>query len=248
MSTIFNRKPIIGVTTWRRDLPTFLGEATDLYTLGPEYIDWVEKAGGVPVLFPHGISHVSQYLELIDALLVTGGGDVDPDSYGQKNEGLSYDVNPGADLFEIRLVQEAAKRKLPTFGVCRGFQIMQVAFGGDMLQDLHAEYPEHPESSGAAEYILSLRHKVHFSPNSFLFHAYNGSEIVVNTIHHQCVRSLGKGFKAAGWSEDGLIEAAESGTDWLAVGVQWHPEKINDTLLFRRFIEEMKNYSRKVIP
>jgi len=244
MSTISDRKPVVGVTTWRRDVPTFLGEKTDLYTLGTEYVEWVEQAGGIAVLFPHSHSHVDKYLDMIDILLMTGGGDVDPASYGQQNEGLSYDVNADADRFEISLVRKACERKLPTFGICRGFQIMQVAFGGDMLQDLHAQYPEHPKIAGSPEHILSLRHKVRFLPDSFMARVYGSPELEVNTIHHQCVRTLGRGFKATAWSEDGIIEAAESETDWLAIGVQWHPEKIADLKLFQWFVKEATVSSR----
>lgn len=243
MCTTSDWKPVVGVTTWRRDLPTFLGEATDLYTLGTEYVEWVEQAGGIAVLFPHSPSHVDKYLDRIDILLLTGGGDIDPANYGQQNDGLSYDVNADADRFEISLIREAAGRKLPTFGICRGFQIMQVAFGGDMLQDLHARYPDHPKCAGTPEHILGLRHKVRFLPDSFMARAYNSSELEVNTIHHQCVRTLGRGFKATAWSEDGIIEAAESETDWLAMGVQWHPEKIADVQLFRSFLKAAKDLS-----
>jgi putative glutamine amidotransferase len=245
MCTTSDWKPVVGITTWRRDFPTFLGEKTDLYTLGSEYIEWVEQAGGIPVMFPHSLSHVDKYLDMIDVLLMSGGGDIDPVHYGQQNEGLSYEINPDADRFEISLLREAARRKKPTFGICRGFQIMQVAFGGDMLQDLHAQYPDHPRITGSPEHILSLRHKVRFLPDSFIARAYGGPELEVNTIHHQCVRTLGRGFKASAWSEDGIIEAAESESDWLAMGVQWHPEKIADMELFRCFIQAVKDLRHK---
>jgi len=240
MFTTSDWKPVVGITTWRRDFPTFLGEKTDLYTLGTEYVEWVEQAGGVAVMFPHSHAHVDKYLDIIDVLVLSGGGDIDPANYGQQNDGLSYEINPDADRFEISLIRKAADRKLPTFGICRGFQIMQVAFGGDMLQDLQAQYPEHPSIAGSPEQILGQRHKVRFLPDSFMARAYGSLELEVNTIHHQCVRTLGKGFKATAWSEDGIIEAAESETDWLAMGVQWHPEKIADLELFREFLNEVK--------
>ncbi|MFE4199603.1 gamma-glutamyl-gamma-aminobutyrate hydrolase family protein [Aneurinibacillus aneurinilyticus] len=245
-------KPLIGITTWRRDLPTFLGERTDLYTLGPEYVESIEKAGGIAILLPHTQPKIAlAYLDLIDGLLVSGGGDVDPESYGDKNSGQSYEVNAGADAFEIALVQEARKRKIPTLGICRGFQILQVAFEGTMLQDLHEAFPLHPKNEGAPEYILSQNHKVLLEKDSILAQVYNCSIRTVNTIHHQCIQTIGKGFIPVGWSEDGIIEAVQSSTDWLALGMQWHPEKLEDEkeyALFSYFIKEVEKRIKKEEP
>lgn len=246
MSTTYKSlgKPLIGITTWRRDLPTFLGERTDLYTVGLEYVERIEKAGGVAILLPHTQPEiVSVYLDLVDGLLVSGGGDVNPESYGEKNSGQSYEVSASADAFEITLVQEAKKRRMPTLGICRGFQILQVAFGGTMLQDLHEVFPFHPKNEGTPEYILSQNHKVRLEADSILAHVYNSSTRTVNTIHHQCVQTVGKGFIPVGWSEDGIIEAVQSNNDWLALGMQWHPEKLEDEkeyALFSYFIKEVE--------
>jgi len=243
MSTISKqRKPIIGITPWRRDLPTFLGEQTDLYTLDPEYSNCVELSGGLPVILSHNVANINAYLEIIDGLIVSGGGDVDPRSYGQENHGQSYDVNADADLFEITLIKEAAKKGIPTLGICRGFQMLQVAFGGNLLQDLHGEYPQHPKNQGKPEYILSQRHSINLTEDSWLANVYGTTHRVVNTIHHQCIHRLGKGFKPVGWSEDGIVEAVESESDWLAIGVQWHPEKLKDAFeqeLFQHFIKHV---------
>jgi putative glutamine amidotransferase len=240
MCTI-SKKPMIGITTWRRDLPTFLGEKTDLYTLDPAYIKVIEQAGGVPVLFSHSTENVSDLLDIVDGLLITGGGDVDPVSYGELNKGKSYDVNAEADIFEIALIREAAKRQIPTIGICRGFQILQVAFGGSLYQDLHHDYPEHPKNTGGPDYILGQRHGVVFEEQSTVARVYKSRQRVVNTIHHQCIKMMGSGFKPVGWSEDGIVEAAESTDSWFALGVQWHPEKLNDETeqeLFRYFVQQ----------
>lgn len=243
MSTTYKhaKKPLIGITTWRRDLPTFLGEKTDLYTIGPEYVEAIEEAGGMPILLPHAKPEAAPlYLDLLDGLLVSGGGDVDPASYGQTNEGKSYDVKPGADAFEIALLHEAYKRRLPTLGICRGFQIMQVAFGGTMLQDLHEVFPLHPKNEGKPEYILSQNHIVSFAEDSILANVYGSVTRTVNTIHHQCVQTIGDGWTPIGWSEDGIIEAVQASGDWLALGVQWHPEKLKNEAehkLFAYFVQ-----------
>ncbi len=237
------KKPIIGITTWRRDLPTSLGEKTDLYTLDPAYARCVQQAGGIPLLLPHGLEDVEVYLDMMDGLVVSGGGDVAPDSYGEEDLGVSYDVNAEADAFEIALLRSAAKRGMPALGICRGAQIMQVAFGGKLIQELHHLYPEHPRSSGTPEKILNQRHEVVLAEDAQLCKIYGSTNRQVNTIHHQCIHIMGEGFRPVGWSSDGIIEAVESTTSWYALGVQWHPEKMKDAgehALFRVFIAKVQ--------
>lgn len=238
------QKPIIGITTWRRNLPTFLGEETDLYTLDPEYASCVEHAGGLPILLGQHIPNIDAYIEILDGLIISGGDDVDPSMYGEENLGESHVVNKQIDQFEVALIQQAQAKGIPTLGICKGFQLLNVAFGGKLLQDLHKAYPDHPRTEGSPEYILSQRHPVRFTEDSLLSHIYGRQERMVNTIHHQCVHVLGKGFKAVGFSHDGLIEAIESTTEWFALGVQWHPEKMADleeAKLFHYFIRYIQN-------
>jgi putative glutamine amidotransferase len=250
MCTTFNgNRPKIGITVWRRDLPTFLGEKTDLHTLDPDYSKCVWLAGGTPILIPPTANDlVHDYVDFLDGLIVSGGGDISPISYREVDTGQSYDVNVETDGFELELIHEAAKQKLPTFGICRGFQLLQVAFGGKMLQDLHETFPNHPVTKGSADEILNQRHSLDFSKDSIFSQIYGGIRYSVNTIHHQCVQSVGKGFKAVGWSEDGIIEAVESETSWFALGVQWHPEKMKSSQeqeLFRYFIQYINNQKIK---
>lgn len=252
MSIIFSgNRPKIGISTWRRDLPTFLGEKTDLYTLDPDYAKSVWLAGGIPILIPQtSIDLVQDYVDLLDGLIVSGGGDISPLSYEEVDSGQSYDVNVETDRFEIALIHEAAKRNLPTLGICRGFQMMQVAFGGKMLQDLHEKFPNHPKTKGSAEEILNQRHIVDFTEDCMFAQIYRSTQYDVNTIHHQCVQSVGKGFRAVGWSEDGILEAVESETSWFALGVQWHPEKMKspqEQELFRYFIQSIDQLTKKKV-
>lgn len=219
-----------------------------MYTLDPEYSNCIELAGGVPVILTQNRANVATYVNMLDGLVMSGGGDVDPGSYGEENGGLSYDVNERSDAFEIALLKEAAARGIPTLGICRGFQLMQVAFDGTMYQDLHSEYPRHPKNQGGAEAILAQRHPVKLAENSWLAKAYGTTDHIVNTIHHQCVRTLGAGFRAVGWSEDGIVEAVESDTAWQAIGVQWHPEKLKTEAelgLFRSFITAVVESKQK---
>lgn len=248
-TTSNENRPKIGITAWRRDLPTFLGERTDLHTLDPDYAKGVWLAGGIPILIPPTADDlVRDYAAFLDGLIVSGGGDISPHSYGEVDTGQSYDVNVETDRFEIALIHEAEKRNLPTLGICRGFQLLQVAFGGKMLQDLHEKFPNHPATTGSAAEILNQRHAVDFSNDSIFPQIYGGTHYLVNTIHHQCVQSVGKGFRAVGWSDDGIIEAVESETSWFALGVQWHPEKMKSSQeqeLFRFFIQSIKSQRKK---
>lgn len=222
MSKTF-KKPVIGITTWRREIPNFTGE-NDLYTLHVQYHRAVTEAGGVPVLLPHApITDLVQYLDFVDAIIVTGGGDVNPVFYGEENTGQSLGIQNIADQFEIELIREAAKRNIPILGVCRGHQILQVSFGGKLMQDIYDRYPNHPRM-GKEPPHTHLEHPVVLERGSLLDEIYRTDKLMVNSLHHQCVATVGKGFKAIGWSSDGMIEAAQSDTEWLAFGIQWHPE------------------------
>jgi putative glutamine amidotransferase len=236
------KKPVIGITTWRRDLPNFTGE-NDLYTLHVEYQRAVTEAGGLPVLLPHApITDLIQYLDLLDALIVTGGGDVNPVFYGAENTGQSVGIRNDADQFEIGLIREAANRNIPTLGVCRGHQILQVSFGGKLMQDIYDRYPNHPRM-GKEPPHTHLKHPVIIERGSLLDEIYQTDKLIVNSLHHQCVAAVGKGFKAIGWSSDGMIEAAQSETEWLAFGIQWHPEMLADTgqKVFDFFIQGVRD-------
>lgn len=236
--------PIIGITTWRMQLTNLPRGRTenDLDTLSHEYVAAVFAAGGLPVLLPQGTKRdAADFVRCLDGLLLSGGGDIDPRSYGEVNEGLSSDTSLAADRFEMALIHEAKKRKLPTLGICRGLQVLSVAFGGTMHQDLHPLYPRHPVVKGKTrEEILPMRHSIRLKPGCQLEQVFGCTTLEVNSIHHQCVRQLGEGLEAVGWSEDGIIEAVESTDDWLCWGVQWHPEKMGQQVLFEAFIQKVK--------
>lgn len=245
MPSIYNELPVIGITSCRQYLPKVTEGRTeaDLYTLAVEYVAVIRRAGGLPVILPHGTPEDgAKYVDELDGLVLSGGGDIDPKSYGETNEGLSYDTNYAVDQFEMALIHAAKERNIPTLGICRGLQMLSVAFGGKMYQELHDIYPHHPRVKGKTrEEIMVLRHKVNLKPGSQLAQVYGGTEIVVNSIHHQCIRTVGEGFEAVGWSEDGIIEAIESTGDWVSWGVQWHPEKLEASpAIIETFVKEVK--------
>jgi putative glutamine amidotransferase len=243
-------EPRILITPWRRELPTFLGERTLLDTLDPAYADRVAEAGGRALIVPRPPADVEaaaeEVLELADGLLLSGGGDVDPASYrreagvredGDATVGGLEDVDPAADAWEILLARGAAARGLPTLGICRGAQILAVAFGGALLAELGPEAAHRALADLGPDEILADRHPVTIRPGSRAADVYGVKEVTVNTIHHQAIADTGS-LAASAEASGGLIEAVEPDAGlhaWPALGVQWHPEKMPEPEQRRAF-------------
>lgn len=229
----------VAITTWRRPLPTLVDPATDLYTLGAEYAQAVADGGGTPLLLPHlDVSAVDEVLDVCDVLVVSGGGDVCPASYGAPETGQSIDTSAGADRSELALIRGAHARDLPVLGICRGMQLLNVACGGTLLQDIGGSSADHPSIPDDPEAVCAARHPVRLEAGSRLAAVYGCLERDVNTIHHQAVDRVAAGFRVTAWAPDGVVEGIERTDGWLALGVQWHPEKSldADALLFSAFL------------
>ena len=216
------RPPVIGLTAFRRDLPTYLGERTDLYTLDPAYADGIARAGGMPLIVPHG-EDPDVLLDLLDGLVLTGGGDLHPEHYGAAAEVELEDANAGADRWELALAQGARARHLPTLGICRGMQALAVAAGGRMVQDIGPEHGHPPVATTPAE-LLDGRHHVEVAAGSRIAGAIGRQAFPVNSIHHQAVVDAGDLVVTARVGD--VVEALEGDGAWHVLGVQWHPEKM----------------------
>ncbi|MBC9937289.1 MULTISPECIES: gamma-glutamyl-gamma-aminobutyrate hydrolase family protein [unclassified Leucobacter] len=220
--------PVIGITVWRRSLPTYLGEQTDLFTLGSEYAARVAEAGGIPLLLaPVPESAVSALLSRVDGLLLSGGQDLCRATRGlPPGPEEAGDVDPERDAFERALLLAARAAGTPVLGICRGLQLTNVVLGGSLVEDI-PRTSTHPLQD-APEAFLGDRHSVAFPQESRLAALYGTSERMVNSIHHQSIERLGSDLAVAAVAPDGIIEAAES-TDpaWSFTGVQWHPEKLS---------------------
>jgi putative glutamine amidotransferase len=218
------RPPVIGLTAFRRDLPTYLGAQTDLYTLDPSYADGISRAGGLPVILPHN-EDPQAVLDLLDGLVLTGGGDLHPEHYGAATATVLEDADAGADVWELALARGARERCLPVLGICRGMQTLAVAAGGTMIQDLRPEHG-HPLIEHTPEALMGSRHDVEVAANSRLAEVMGCRSFVVNSIHHQGVVDPGDLVATARVGR--VVESLESDGAWAAIGVQWHPEKMHE--------------------
>jgi putative glutamine amidotransferase len=236
-------RPLVLVNTWRRPLPTFLGERTVLDTLDPAYADRVSEAGGQPLLVGRPpvrtAETVERLIELADGLLLTGGGDVDPAVYGEAPHNVAGD-DAAADAFELALIHAAAAARLPTLAICRGAQLLAVASGGRLAQQPPAT-DGHTELTGvSAAGILAARHPVTLAEGSRVHRAFARDAIDVNTIHHHQIADPGE-LEVTAIAPGGVIEAVEPRTEWACLGVQWHPEKMPEPeqrVLFEQLVAQ----------
>lgn len=221
-------RPRIAITTWRRPLPTFVSERTLLYTLGDEYVTAVADSGAIPVLLPHlDPDDAPRALAGVDALVIAGGGDVHPATYGAELDG-SIDIDRQADASEVALIRAARDRELPTLAICRGMQLVNVAYGGTLEQDITVPGTAHePVPHDDPDAVMSAMHPVEVVAGSRLAQVLGAGQREVNTIHHQGIARLADGFEAVASAPDGVIEAIEPTDDrrWPVLALQWHPEK-----------------------
>ncbi len=223
-------RPRVLVTPWRRVLKTALDPETDLFTIAPDYTDSLRRAGGLPIVAAHVEGdEIDELLDTVDAVLVSGGQDMDPSIYGQDNLS-SWKVRRESDDFDLELTRRAAARGIPILGICRGAQVLNVAFGGDLLQECQESgselHPTYPEMIPAPR---DHRHEVEVSTGSRLASIYGDGPMTVNSLHHQAVGEVADVLVASARTDDGVVEAVEgapgSGIDALAV--QWHPEMLS---------------------
>ncbi len=232
-------KPLIGIGT---DLATVGHERNPRITLDVGYSDGILAAGGVPVAIPPFAREevLEEYLERLDGLILSGGGDLNPRKLGKRPHHSIKPMHPRREDSDRLLCKLAIERKVPTLCIGVGMQLMNVMLGGSLYTHLPEDMPRglpHFDPVDAAH-----RHIVFVTPGTKIEDIYGEGEIRVNSSHHQGVRTLGKGLRSGALSPDGLIEAYEA-TDkrWFLVGVQWHPESETasalDRQLFSRFIE-----------
>ena len=190
------------------------------------------------------ISHqeelIPSYLDSIDGLMITGGRvDIDPTFYGQTYHHPTLTLNPERTRFEMALLTQALKRSLPVLGICGGHQLINVVFGGSLIQHIPDEAPSSITHREESIPLHTSAHRVDILPSTHLSHILNTSSLDVNSAHHQAIKTLGEGLKVSAQAPDGLIEAFESIHHPFVMGIQWHPEFLltSESLkIFKAFI------------
>ena len=226
------QKPIIGITCSMeyddkaRKYPT----AYAFDYLKRSYYEAVERSGGVPLILPNTkkLKLIDQMLKAIDGLVISGGNDVDPRFYNEKKIAKNLWSTKERDLFEIALVRKARRKRIPILAICRGMQLVNVAFGGTLHQDFSFEkkFLDHT-LEGSSRY--NKKHSVVIQDNTKLYSIIGKKRIDVNTSHHQMVKKIAPGFFLNAWSEkDEVIEGIETKDDNFLICVQWHPELMKD--------------------
>lgn len=220
-----DRDPLVAITTstiaeggdWKRP-------QISLYT---DYLGALERNGlvGLPVTPAHSRAAIERLLDCVDGLVLSGGEDVDPRHYGEEPIPELGVVNPQRDAMELSALEIALERGLPVLGICRGAQLINVALGGSLYQDLDAQRTTELPYSHRQKEWLGRTHAVKLEPNTRLCALLGVDEIEVNSFHHQGVKALAPGLIPSAITPNGLIEAIELEGDHWVVGVQWHPER-----------------------
>jgi putative glutamine amidotransferase len=231
-------RPVIGITTYAQDaswgvwrLPAAL--------IPLDYVDAVERAGGRPVLIPPSEKGVAETLDSLDGIVFSGGADVDPSRYGADPHPETDTPQTVRDAGEMALLEDALERDMPTLAICRGFQLLNVARGGDLLQHLPDEVgtDEHKQVPG-----VFMQHPVEVKDGTRLA-SMVGDRSDVTSHHHQGIGRVGEGLVETAWAGDGTLEGVEDPSLRFLVGVQWHPEAGEDDALFEHLVAEAKAYS-----
>jgi putative glutamine amidotransferase len=215
-------KPIIGITS---DV-----ELTNKHVLNHNYIKAVIQTGGVPVILPIGIEEdVDQLAGMLDGLVVSGGGDIDPLLFGEEPHRHLGEISPGRDASEIALVQQFLALDKPILGICRGLQVLNGAVGGTMYQDIHSQHETTLLQHSQKARREHPSHFVHVEKGSLLESIAECDKFKVNSFHHQAVKNVPVPLMISGVASDGIIEAIESVQHHFVLGVQWHPEALAES-------------------
>lgn len=197
------------------------------YAIANTYTTAVERAGGVPLVIPPQDGNVGEIIAVLDGLLLSGGGDIRPARFGDaKLHPTTYGIHDGRDELEIALIQEAIRRDMPVLCICRGIQVLNVALGGTLVQDVADQFSATINHRQTELGIVreDPSHPVAVTSGSLLESTYGGAMVQVNSFHHQGLKEIAPDLRISGRSDDGLVEAVEHpGCSWV-LGVQWHPE------------------------
>ncbi len=230
-------RPVIGITSYAQDARWGVWHIpAALVPLA--YVEAVEHAGGRAVVIPPSEEGIDETLDAVDGMVFSGGADIDPVLYGADAHPETDVPHSHRDAGELALLNAALERDMPTLAICRGFQLLNIARGGDLIQhlpeearhvvhrDVPGEFTHHPVEVKAGTRLASLL----------------GDGTHVTSHHHQAIRRLGDGLVETAWADDGTLEALEDPSRRFVVGVQWHPEESEDRALFEALVAEARAY------
>ena len=236
--------PIIGLTTYN-DKNKY---GFPIAALSHKYISAVAGAGGVPLLIPSGLTNaaVESVLERLDGILLTGGGDIALERFNGEFHPRVNGIDPERDATELALLRGAADSGKPFLGICRGFQMINVALGGNLYTDIQDQFPgaiKHDYDSGSQRQFLA--HEIVVEKSSSLAAILGKINLKVNSLHHQGVKQLAPALRPVAYAPDGLVEATEMDGHPFGISVQWHPEWLTNQPAARRLFQAFIDASRK---
>jgi putative glutamine amidotransferase len=226
---------VIGITTAR----ILSAKSLPLISLDEAYVGAVLRAGGIPLLVPLGLADadLNAILARLDGLLLSGGGDVHPAVYHSHEHPKVNEVDEDRDRVEIAIFRGAIERRMPVFGICRGQQLINVAMGGSLYEDILDQHPNAIEHTCFPAKPRDFpAHPVEVDPSSRLADILGTGRIKVNSLHHQAIRKLAPGLVPTAEAPDGILEAVEMEGYPFGLAVQWHPEWMQDHLAMRALV------------
>ena len=236
-------KPIIGIGS---DIARKPGERDRAFVY-TTYVESLRRAGAVPLLIPPQPENVDDLLDGLDGLVLAGGDDCDPAVYGEPPHPSVEPMDPRRQSNDLSLARAARERGVPTLGICLGIQMMNVAAGGSLIQDIDSAMKT--EIDHASEPSDRHRHDVLIEANTRLGGILGAQELNVNSSHHQAIKDVGDGLRITAQAPDGVIEGLEDPSHPFYVGVQWHPEDMagetSAASLFGAFVEAARKYAEQ---
>lgn len=239
------KKPIIGVTPdLALNCEKYAYAAFPWYALRRNYTDAIIAAGGVPLLLPYQSETINELMELVDGVVLPGGDeDIHPKFYEPEYAEDLVISNEERDNFEILVLKKALEREIPVLGICRGMQLLNVVLGGTLIKHIPDYIDSVNHTQPSPKNIVS--HAINIEANTKLTKiANNQLQTMVNSTHHQAVKQLGSNLIISAKAEDGIIEAIESTKHKFVIGVQWHPEYLNDNGVDLELFKELVKVSK----
>ncbi len=219
-----------------------------LFSISQTYVHAVELGGGAPIIIPPHLEEMElrAIFEHIDGLLLSGGGDIRPSFFGEQDSGLLWLVDEQRDRSELALARWALAEELPLLAICRGHQVLNVAAGGTLIQDISTHIPGAlNHSSVAGRPKSSVAHTVEVKAGSRLAALVEAGDLGVNSAHHQALKAIGDGLTVTAHASDGVIEGVELDGHPFCVGVQWHPEvMVESQPVMRHLFEALAEAAR----